>query len=306
MKKGTVVGGQANGDTAVKIPRGMLPPTGEGPIEVTRETLGDTTSDKPTEGAVMRLTQPATPEAGEQQKAQRGKVATPALHGLSEAISKALVAELPEAGEPAEVIVACEKRIHAANALLDEMQKRSLASYFHYAGPAVRLAWASESWRATIDPTTNKECRSWSAWCRMVKVSRQHAYRMTKEEPIMEALRGLDVGSLGVRQIDALSPVLTNFGEKGVREVWTTAMGWGDTSAPSLLKIRTQLGYEPDKMISEGEESGSGDDTPMLRFQTKAGVFDAARVREVAKAQPDIALLVAKEIFAALGVEQPA
>jgi hypothetical protein len=82
-------------------------------------------------------------------------------------------------------------------------------------------------------------------------------------------------------------------------------MGWGDTSAPSLLKIRTQLGYEPDKAISEGEDGNSGDDTPVLKFQTKAGVFDAARVREAARAQPDIALLVAKEIFAVLGVEQP-
>jgi hypothetical protein len=284
----------------------MLPPTGEGPIEVTRETLGDATNVKPTEGASAQESDVSDASKQAARMEPRGRSGMPAALGLSEALAKALTAELPESGTRAEIIVACEKRIHAANALLEEMQKRSLASYFHYAGPAVRLAWASESWRDTIDPATNKECRSWSAWCRMVGVSRQHAYRMTKEEPIMEALKGLDVGKLGVRQIDALSPVLTNYGQKAVREVWTTAMGWGDTGAPSLLKIRAQLGYEPNKVISEGEKEGSGDSTPVLRFQTKAGVFDAARVREVAKAQPDIALLVAKEIFAALGVGQPA
>jgi hypothetical protein len=283
----------------------MLPPTGAGPIEVTRETLDGTSDDKLTSVGPAR--QPATPGTGEQEPQEQAPQpsASPVLPGLSEAVTKALTMELPKEGEPTEVIVACEKRLHAANSLLEAMQKKVLDSYFHYAGPAVRLAWSTESWRATVDPTTGKECRSWSAWLRMVKVSRQHAYRMTKEEPIMEALKGLDVGKLGVRQIDALSPVLTNFGKKAVREVWTTAMGWGDTSAPSLLKIRAQLGHEPLKVVSEGDESGSGDDTPVLRFQTRAGVFDAARVREVAKAQPDIALLVAKEIFAALGMEQP-
>ncbi|MFE0472450.1 hypothetical protein ACFW2V_12635 [Streptomyces sp. NPDC058947] len=288
MKKGTVVGGRANGNATDKTPRGMLPPTGNGPIEVTRETLGEATGDNPVEAAVPK------------------QAASPTLADLvPAAVRDILTADLPEAGEPAEVIVACEKRLYAANALLDAMQKKTLNTYFDYAGPAVRLAWATESWRACKDPDTGNPCRSWSAWLRIVKVSRQHAYRMTKEEPIREALTGLDVGKLGVRQIDALSPVLTNFGQKAVREVWTSALGWGDTAAPSLLKVRRQLGYEPDRQISEGEEesTASSSDLPVLRFQTKPGTFDARLVREVARAQPDIALLVAKEIFSELGVE---
>jgi hypothetical protein len=267
----------------------MLPPTGNGPIEVTRETLAEEAGD----GNSVKAAMPK-------------QVSSPTLADLVPApVRDILTAELPETGEAAEVIVACEKRLYAANALLEAMQKKTLTTYFEYAGPAVRLAWATESWRACKDPDTGKECRSWSAWLRIVKVSRQHAYRMTKEEPIREALAGLDVGKLGVRQIDALAPVLTNFGQKAVREVWTTAMGWGDTSAPSLLKIRRQLGYEPDRQVSEGDEElpSSGSDLPVLRFQSKPGTFDARLVREVARAQPDIALLVAKEIFAELGVE---
>lgn len=289
MKKGQVVGG-ANGET-VKIPRGMLPPTGNGPIEVTRETVDDTSGNTSVEAV--------TPK----------QIASPTLADLVPApVRDILTADLPESGEPGEIIVACEKRLYAANALLDAMQKKSLDSYFHYAGPAIRLAWETESWRSCMDPATGKECRSWSAWLRIVKVSRQHAYRMTKEEPIMEALSGLDVNKLGVRQIDALSPVLTNFGPKAVREVWTTAMGWGDTSAPALLKIRRQLGYEPEKVVSEGDEpsGASSSDVPVLRFQVKPGSFDAQRVREAARAQPEIALLVAKEIFAELGMEPEA
>lgn len=287
MRKGTVVGGQAGASTT-KPPRGMLPPTGTGPIEVTRETLADP--------AVVKAAETSVPK----------QIPSPSLADLvPSSVQAILTAELPEAGEPAEVIVACEKRLYAANALLDAMQKKTLSSYFHYAGPAVRLAWATESWRACKDPDTGKECRSWSAWLRIVGVSRQHAYRMTKEEPIREALAGLDVAKMGVRQIDALSPVLTNFGQKAVREVWTAAMGYGDTGAPSLLKIRRQLGYEPDRQISEGDEGSgdSGSDLPVLRFQMKPGTFDAKRVREAARAQPDIALLVAREIFAELGVE---
>lgn len=287
MRKGTVVGGQANGSAAKPV-RGMLPPTGTGPIEVTRETLAE-----PAVGASVETVLPK-------------QIASPTLADLVPvAVQDILKADLPESGEPAEVIVACEKRLYAANALLDAMQKKTLSSYFHYAGPAVRLAWRTESWRACKDPDTGKECRSWSAWLRIVKVSRQHAYRMTKEEPILEALEGTDVAKLGVRQIDALSPVLTNFGKKAVREVWTAAVGFGDTTAPSLLKIRRQLGYEPDRQVSEGddESGGSGSELPVLRFQMKPGTFDAQRVREAARAQPEIALLVAKEIFSELGME---
>lgn len=285
MAKGQTIGG-ANGAKRSR----MLPPTGEGPIEVTRESVSEA---------------PALPVP---EQAAPAPVATPPLSDLvPAAVGDILTAELPESGEPAEVIVACEKRVYAANALMEVMTKKTLQSYFHYAGPAIRLAWATESWRATKDPSTGKECRSWSAWLRMVGVSRQHAYRMTKEEPIREALKGLDVGKLGPKQIDVLSPVLTSHGAKGVRELWTAGVGWGDTGAASLLKLRQQLGLEPDRQISEGdkEDPAPASDTPVLRFQTKPGVFDESRVREAARAQPEIARLVAKAILAELGEGSP-
>lgn len=289
MKKGQVVGGPGT----ATVPRGMLPPTGKGPIEVTRETLD--------EGADIEQ------EAKSEKASDAVEDRVNQYQLVSQDVNRALAADLPKAdADPKEIIVACEKRLHAANTLLDAMQRKTTDIYFHHAAPAIQLAWSTESWRQVVDPSTNKLCRSWSAWLRIAKVSRQHAFRMTKERPIMEALEGLSVGKLGVRQIDALSPVLTNFGKKAVREVWTTAMGWGDTGAASLMKIRAQLGHEPNKVVSEGEDAGSDDDVPVLRFQTRAGVFDAARVREAVKTQPDIALLVAKEIFATLGIEQPA
>lgn len=282
MRKGQVIGGQ-NGQRR----RGMLPPSGEGPIEVTRETEAT----------------PAVAEKSEEVKVPAQTAPSSLVDLVPEPVRDILTAELPESGEPAEVIVACEKRLFAANALMEAMQKKTVQAYFHYAGPAVRLAWQTESWRATKDPATGKECRSWSAWLRTVGVSRQHAYRMTKEEPIREALHGLDIGKLGPKQIDVLSPVLTRHGAKGVRELWTAGVGWGDTSAASLLKLRAQLGLEPDREISEGEEEKASNnaDIPLLRFQAKPGVFDEARVREVARAQPDIARLVAKAILAELG-----
>lgn len=281
MKKGQVVGGQA----AKKVPRGMLPPTGNGPIEVTRESLNDSTGVEPVADIAVKAAEPV--------ESLPGKDLVPAV------VSQALVAELPKEGEPAEIITACERRIHAANTLLEAMQTKVLASYFHYAAPAVRLAWETESWRHIVDPSTGKPFRSWSAWLRSVKVSRQHAYRMVKEDPIRQALKGLDVGKLGVRQIDALSPVLTQYGKKGVRELWVAAMNYGDTGAPALLTLRRQLGLEPDREISEGEEDekSDGSNLPVLRFQVKPGSFDAEQVRKVARAQPDIALLVARTIL---------
>lgn len=287
MRKGVVIGASAGAPVDGPSRRGMLPPSGEGPIEVTRDEI-EASGAEP------------TPQS-EQAEAPMPKVSIPKV------VSQALQEDLPRLGEPAAIISACEKRIYAAGVLLEAMSKKTMTTYFHYAAPAIQLAWETESWRHTMDPDTGKSCRSWSAWLRMVKVSRQHAYRMTKEQPIKDALKGLDTGTLGVRQIDALSPVLTQYGKSEVRRLWVGAMGWGDTSAPSLMRLRLQLGLEPDKTVSEGDETsdGSAPSQPMLRFQMKPGVFDAARVREVARAQPGVSLLVAKEIFAALGIEAP-
>ncbi|MFD4320443.1 hypothetical protein [Streptomyces sp. NPDC058548] len=180
------------------------------------------------------------------------------------------------------------------------MEKRALAAYFHYAGPAVRLAHSSGSWQDITDPSTGKPCRSWSAWLRVVKVSRQHAFRMVKEEPLMEALAGLNVGVLGVRQIDALSPVLTNHGPEKVRLVWTTAADTGDTSAPSLEKVRDQLDLAVSPTAGD-ENPDRSPATPVLKFQATPGTFDESRVREVARAQPEVSLLVARTILSELG-----
>jgi hypothetical protein len=300
MKKGTVVGGQANGEASAKAPRGMLPPTGNGPIEVTRETLGST--------AVLPA--PKTDDKVQPEVAVRPGSNSPLQVAslVPPEVAASLEAELPAASEDLRtVITACEKRLHAAGMLHEAMKKKALTTYFYFAGPAVRLAHASESWRETVDPATGKRCRSWSAWLRSVKVSRQHAERMTKEEPLMEALKGLDVKQLNTAQIDALAPVLNRSGASEVRRLWTAAVGWGDTSGPSLMRLRAQLGLESGKEISEGEEesTSSAPDLPILRFQTKAGTFDANQVRTVARHQPEIARLVARTILDELGDEDP-
>ncbi|MEU9480743.1 hypothetical protein [Streptomyces sp. NPDC048191] len=231
-------------------------------------------------------------------------VPTAVSEGLPAAIQSVLLAELPETGKPAEIITACEKRLHAALTLREAMEQRSLEAYFHYAGPAVRLAHRTDSWRHIVDPATGKPCRSWSAWLRAVKVSRQHAFRMLKVEPLMEALKGLETGPLGVRQIDVLSPVLTQHGKSKVRELWEAADATGDTSATNLARVRDQLGLAVELKPESDEEPGRTH-APVLRFQAAPGTFDEAKVREATRAQPEIARLVAKAILAELG-EDPA
>ncbi|MER6256285.1 hypothetical protein ABT224_33540 [Streptomyces sp. NPDC001584] len=266
---------------------------------VTRETLGQSS-------------QPVGPEP-QPFPAQATKTASPpgpaiptTVHEiLPDEIRRALVEELPQESTPNEVITACEKRLHAAQYLREAMEQRALGAYFHYAGPAVRLAHKG-SWRHITDPSTGKPCRSWSAWLRAVKVSRQHAFRMVKVEPLMEALAGLDTGPLGVRQIDVLSPVLINHGKDKVRLLWDTAAEKNDTSAVSLERVRDQLGLAVDaKAGGDDDDDESRSVTPVLRFQGSPGTFDEGRVREVARAQPEVSLLVARTILSELG-EDPA
>ncbi|WP_309049312.1 hypothetical protein [Streptomyces sp.] len=282
--------------------RRVLPPLTEFPPHVTRETEGKT------EGGGAALPEQATGSDAGRNLTSTGlnlraepAIPTAVSEELPEAIQAALVEALPEDGEPGDIITACEKRLHAAQLLRDAMEQRTLTAYFHYAGPAVRLAHKG-SWRHIIDPTTGKPCRSWSAWLRTVNVSRQHAFRMVKEEPLLEALAGLEgVGALGVRQIDVLSPVLNNYGKDSVRLVWTTAAASGDTSAKALEAVRDQLGFTTAKEVDEDEPPTTATSTPVLRFQANPGTFDEAKVREAARAQPEVALLVARTILAELG-----
>ncbi|MFF8387741.1 hypothetical protein ACF053_29445 [Streptomyces kanasensis] len=294
--------------------RKVFPPVTGFPVVVTRDTVdqagqpGAASQPVPTQGTgdEPHGTEGQAQGAGSQAQVEpsRSAIPTAVTEGLPTAIHQALVAELPQDGAPGQIITACEKRLHAAQTLRDAMEKRALAAYFHYAGPAVRLAHSSGSWQHIIDPSTGKPCRSWSAWLRLVKVSRQHAFRMVKEEPLMEALAGLNVGTLGVRQIDVLSPVLTNHGKEKVRLVWTTAEATGDTSAPSLEKVRDQLDLAVTP-AGGNEDPAPSPTMPVLRFQTSPGTFDEGRVREVARAQPEVALMVARTILSELG-EDPA
>ncbi|MGW0844197.1 hypothetical protein ACWD26_29480 [Streptomyces sp. NPDC002787] len=219
--------------------------------------------------------------------------------GLSPAIQQALEAALPDdSAAPGEIITACERRINAAQVLQDAMNKRAREAYFHYAGPAVRLVHRTQSWRHIEDPTTKKPYRSWSAWQRGNGISRQHAYRMVNEQPLVEAL-GLDYGDLGVRQVDVLTPVLINYPERLV-ELWQAAVEAGDTSATNLLKIRDALGLSP--MDGKGQEDDASDEksAPVLKFQAAPGSFDPARVVEATKAAPGVARLIADQIYATL------
>ncbi|MBB6439418.1 hypothetical protein [Streptomyces candidus] len=276
----------------------MLPPLTGFPVNVTPESEGRSGETVSPPG--QTLPAQADGQGAELAGPTAPVIPTAVAEGLPAAIHQALAAELPEGAAPGEIITACEKRLHAAQTLRDAMERRALAAYFHYAGPAVRLANSSNCWQHIADPATGKPCRSWSAWLRVVGVSRQHAYRMVKEEPLLEALEGLNVGELGVRQIDVLSPVLTNHGKDKVRLVWTTAADAGDTRAPSLEKIRDQLGLAASP-VNGDDDSEKSSSTPVLRFQAGPGTFDESRVREVARAQPEVSLLVARTILSELG-----
>ncbi|MCX5278098.1 hypothetical protein [Streptomyces virginiae] len=220
--------------------------------------------------------------------------------GLNASIQHALEAELPDdSAAPGEIITACEQRINAAQVLSDAMEKRARDAYFHYAGPAVRQANRTEAWRHIEDPTTKKPYRSWSAWQRGNGISRQQAYRMVNEQPLVEAL-GLSYGDLGVRQVDVLTPVLKNHPAR-LAELWRTAEEAGDTSAVSLLKIRDALGLSPTTADGQdGDDETSGSKVPVLKFQAAPGAFDPARVDEATKASPEVARLIADRIYATL------
>ncbi|WP_031102498.1 hypothetical protein [Streptomyces sp. NRRL S-146] len=220
--------------------------------------------------------------------------------GLNASIQHALEAELPDdSAAPGEIITACEQRINAAQVLSDAMEKRAREAYFHYAGPAVRKVNRTEAWRHIEDPTTKKPYRSWSAWQRGNGISRQQAYRMVNEQPLVEAL-GLSYGDLGVRQVDVLTPVLKNHPGR-LAELWRTAEEAGDTSAVSLLKIRDALGLSPATGDGQdGDEDTSDSKVPVLKFQAAPGAFDPARVDEATKASPEVARLIADRIYATL------
>lgn len=220
--------------------------------------------------------------------------------GLNASIQQALDAELPDdSAAPGEIITACERRIHAAQVLSDAMEKRAREAYFHYAGPAVRQVHRTVAWRHIEDPTTKKPYRSWSAWQRGKGISRQHAYRMVNEQPLVEAL-GLSYGDLGVRQVDVLTPVLKNHPGR-LAELWQTAEEAGDTSAVNLLKIRDTLGLSPETGDGQGgDEEASDSKVPVLKFQAAPGSFDPARVDEATKASPAVARLIADRIYATL------
>ncbi|MFC9816482.1 hypothetical protein ACFVJM_30980 [Streptomyces virginiae] len=220
--------------------------------------------------------------------------------GLNASIQQALDAELPDdSAAPGEIITACEQRINAAQVLSDAMEKRAREAYFHYAGPAVRQVNRTEAWRHIEDPTTKKPYRSWSAWQRGNGISRQQAYRMVNEQPLVEAL-GLSYGDLGVRQVDVLTPVLKNHPAR-LAELWRTAEEAGDTSAVSLLKIRDALGLSPTTADGQdGDDETSDSKVPVLKFQATPGAFDPARVDEATKASPAVARLIADRIYATL------
>lgn len=284
--------------------RTVLPPMGGYPIEVTRDGDGENVGQEAGTPAAG-VPAPARPEPAAPVVTATAAPGVPSAitEGLPEAIQHSLTRELPAStAAPAEVITACEQRLHAAQTLSEAMEARKLAAYFHYAGPAVRLAHATGHWRQVVDPSTGKPVRSWSAWLRLRKVSRQHAHRMVKEQPITEALAGLNTGTLGVRQIDALSPVLTQHGKPQVRMVWETAAETGDTSAPSLERVRDQLGFRPtDNDGDDGEDEGKPSSAAMVRFQAAPGRFDENLVRTATRAQPEVARMIARTILAELG-----
>jgi hypothetical protein len=268
MVKGQVIGGgeqqQATGSGRRR--GGMLPPTGAGPIEVTREVLeaeqaarerqqepAETTPEvvpAPEQTAVVPPRSEAAPAAPVEVAASVASVAAPSGD----------VVDLPGDDAPAaEILARCEQIILAARIDAEAKLRAIETAWLSQAGPAVRLVHRTKAYRELTDGA-GKPYRSFQRWAQeRCGISRAHAYRMVSEEPVRLALAPIYTGPLTTRQVDVLAPILRQYGSAdAVRKVWSAAESTGGTSAQQLLMKRDVLelvtgqeDYEPPRESTE-------------------------------------------------------
>ncbi|MFI7278475.1 hypothetical protein [Streptomyces sp. NPDC049879] len=222
--------------------------------------------------------------------------------GLPDTVTEVLAAELPDASAPpAEIIDGCERRIEAVLAVNDAIDQRKADFLLEFAGPAVRLAKATESWRHKVDPATGKAFRSFAAWRRYVRVSHAHAYRMVDEQPVAEALAPIYTGPLTGKQVDVLAPILRNHGDAAVRDTWETASKTGTPSAPKLARARDLLGYAINPEPPEDDDDGPGGE---LALRINPAKVNFGKVREVSRSAPNVWRAIARTILDEVGDDE--
>jgi hypothetical protein len=263
----------------------MLPPSGSGPIEVTREVL---------EAEQVSKAQPA-PAAEAAPEPAAVLPAQPAEPVPAPAAERTAIVpgELPPDTAPAaEILSACEQIILAVRMEAEERLREVESAWISKAGPAVRLVHRTKAYKDMTD-ASGKPYRSFQRWAQeRCGISRPHAYRMVSEGPVADALAPFShIGPLTTRQVDVLAPILRQHGEDAVRRVWSAAESTGGTSAKQLEVKRDVLGlgtnpedYEPVRELAAVTPVAA-----LAQVQKAVVSSDRAVLKEAAMASPNAA-----------------
>ncbi|MDX3208698.1 hypothetical protein [Streptomyces scabiei] len=189
---------------------------------------------------------------------------------------------------------ACQRIILESRRVYEMDKAKSRETYFRYAGPAVRTMHHTKAFKRVADPETGENYRSFRKWLSDLGVSKSHGYRMLDESPVAHALRSVYQGPLESSQVEILAPVVRQHGFDSGRKLWQACAELGDTSSKALALMRDTMGLT---VNNEGVEPPSPAESipaparePALRLTAKS--FNADRVREFARQQPDLMRLI--------------
>jgi hypothetical protein len=192
-----------------------------------------------------------------------------------------------EAADPKTIVHACEERLYAAARLQEAMTRATTRVYFEQAGPAVRLAYKTGSWREMQDPKTGKPFRAFRRWLESNEVSRAHGYRMLDVAPVAEALAPDFAGELTSKQVRVLAPILRANGPESIRAVWNSALQVeGNTQAPALEAARDRLNFASGPATEMDDGAPAPERLPVLQITAGSGRIEVDRVREIARRDP--------------------
>lgn len=294
--KGKPIGGKNDR----RAGRGMLPPTGNGPVEVTPEWLREQQAGQ--SGA------PLAP-AGAAGAAPAATGAAPEAPAGAPGAAPATIAapQLPDPDlSPADQLAVCERAIHAAKAKWQQaVEKATNEHLVDEAGPY--LAWVHEHklYRLMLDPAG----AAYGNFERYLKeqhgLSKATGHRIVRAIPLLRILQaaGRVVPDLSVRQVRELHPVRLQHGHDAVVTVWDTACETKKGALPTpeeLAKAKVLRGFATKGDDEEDRPEVTSGPKPGAAVARAAKILVPETVREAVKEDPDRVLLIMRVLRSAL------
>lgn len=303
VKKGQPIGGSTG-----QQPRrgGMLPPSGAGPVEVTKEWLHqeEKSDGRTTAGTALVSVAPAEAPAAVVDPTVPGQQGSeePAAPDVWQAT------RLPDpSSSPADQLAVCERGIHSAKAVWKARVDGATEQFIADAGPY--LCWVHENklYKLMLD-NSGKPYRAFPKYLReQHDLTERTGYRITQTLPLLNILRraGRQIDDLSSRQVDKLHPVRLKHGGAAVLKVWGTASSTMKGSQPTpdeLEKAKQLLGLvvappEPDE---DSRELTSATVDAGAAIERAAKLLLPGTVREAVKKDPDRVRLLYRVIGDAL------